>query len=204
MRVKKNRIDLLFSLSFPVPPNLPYHRTARDYPARKRRKLVSPGDIFLGDGGEWKRTGSGSAASKPHVNDDCSSDSDEDKMVEDKEGRVDCPLTPTSALQKVFGHKTFRDGQLWGIDRTLEGKRSLLVLATGTGKSLVYQIPALLLPGITVVVSPLVSLMEDQMARLPPQLPGASLSGSHGGLREVAATVRDLRAGRVKVSLCVA
>lgn len=50
-----------------------------------------------------------------------------------------------------------------------------------------------------VVVSPLVSLMEDQMANLPPQLPGASLSGSHGGLREVAGTVRDLRAGRVKV-----
>lgn len=51
-----------------------------------------------------------------------------------------------------------------------------------------------------VVVSPLVSLMEDQMANLPPQLPGASLSGSHGGLREVAVTVRDLRAGRVKVT----
>lgn len=41
--------------------------------------------------------------------------------------------------------------------------------------------------------------MEDQMANLPPQLPGASLSGSHGGLREVAVTVRDLKAGRVKV-----
>lgn len=52
-----------------------------------------------------------------------------------------------------------------------------------------------------VVVSPLVSLMEDQMANLPPQLPGASLSGSHGGLREVAGTVRDLRAGRVKVTM---
>ncbi|CAN0405058.1 unnamed protein product [Hapterophycus canaliculatus] len=42
--------------------------------------------------------------------------------------------------------------------------------------------------------------MDDQMANLPPQLPGASLSGSHGGLREVAGTVRDLRAGRVKVT----
>ncbi|CAN0525920.1 unnamed protein product, partial [Laminaria digitata] len=53
--------------------------------------------------------------------------------------------------------------------------------------------------GLQVVVSPLVSLMDDQLANLPPQLPGASLSGSHGGLREVAGTIRDLRAGRVKV-----
>ena len=116
---------------------------------------------------------------------------------------ADRSLTPATALKRVFGHETFREGQKWGIDRALKGKRTLLVLATGTGKSLVYQLPALLLPGITVVVSPLVSLMEDQMARLPPQLPGASLSGSHGGLREVATTVRDLRAGRVKVSAVV-
>ncbi|CAN0081354.1 unnamed protein product, partial [Scytosiphon promiscuus] len=99
----------------------------------------------------------------------------------------------------VFGHEGFREGQEWGVDRAIRGLPTLLVLATGTGKSLTYQLPALLLPGITVVVSPLVSLMEDQMANLPPQLPGASLSGSHGGLREVAGTVRDLRAGRVKV-----
>lgn len=52
---------------------------------------------------------------------------------------------------------------------------------------------------LQIVVSPLVSLMEDQMANLPPRLVGASLSGSHGGLREVAGTVRDLRAGRIKV-----
>ena len=45
--------------------------------------------------------------------------------------------------------------------------------------------------------------MEDQLANLPPQLPGASLSGSHGGLREVAGTIRDLRAGRVKVIFCL-
>ncbi|CAN0411280.1 unnamed protein product, partial [Scytosiphon promiscuus] len=103
------------------------------------------------------------------------------------------------ALRRVFGHEGFREGQEWGVDRAIRGLPTLLVLATGTGKSLTYQLPALLLPGITVVVSPLVSLMEDQMANLPPQLPGASLSGSHGGLREVAGTVRDLRAGRVKV-----
>lgn len=170
---------------------------------------MSPGGVPLGDGGEKKRTGCGSAASSPPGNNDGGGDADEEEEKEEEEdngGGDDCPLTPTSALQKVFGHKTFRDGQQWGIDRTLGEKRSLLVLATGTGKSLVYQLPALLLPGITVVVSPLVSLMEDQMARLPPQLPGASLSGNHGGLREVAATVRDLRAGRVKVRrlrLCV-
>lgn len=67
----------------------------------------------------------------------------------------DSPLTPASALRRVFGHNTFREGQEWGIDRAMKGSPSLLVLATGTGKSLTYQLPALLLPGITVRVASL-------------------------------------------------
>ncbi|CAN0035225.1 unnamed protein product [Discosporangium mesarthrocarpum] len=108
-------------------------------------------------------------------------------------------LSPLGVLRGVFGHQSFREGQEWVINRALGGLPSLLVLATGSGKSLGYQLPALLLPGITVVVSPLVSLMEDQLANLPPQLPGASLSGRHGSLRETARTIRDLQTGRIKV-----
>ncbi|KAG5189262.1 hypothetical protein JKP88DRAFT_135934, partial [Tribonema minus] len=66
-------------------------------------------------------------------------------------------------LRRVFGHGAFREGQLWAIERVLAGRSTLLVQATGAGKSLAYQLPALLLPGLTVVVSPLVSLMEDQV-----------------------------------------
>lgn len=62
----------------------------------------------------------------------------------------DTPLTPASALRRVFGHEAFREGQEWGVERAMSGLPSLLVLATGTGKSLAYQLPALLLPGITV------------------------------------------------------
>lgn len=78
-------------------------------------------------------------------------DSDEDcdeKREEDPDEKGS--LTPASALRRVFGHKEFRDGQEWGIERALAGLPSLLVLATGTGKSLTYQLPALLLPGLTV------------------------------------------------------
>lgn len=78
-----------------------------------------------------------------------------DKHGEDEEGGKGeegggASLTPASALRKVFGHKSFREGQEWGIKRALAGLPTLLVLATGTGKSLAYQLPALLLPGITV------------------------------------------------------
>lgn len=84
-----------------------------------------------------------------------------------------------STLSVVFGHARFRPGQLWAVRRSLRGERSLLVLPTGAGKSLSYQLPALLLPPplITIVVSPLLSLMADQHFRLPRALPGACLTG---------------------------
>ncbi len=106
---------------------------------------------------------------------------------------------PLKILKDVFGHSSFRVGQEWAINRVLNGENALLVLATGSGKSLAYQLPALMLPGITVVVSPLISLMEDQLSRLPPQLPGACMSGSHSSLRAMAKTLKELRDGWVKV-----
>lgn len=67
-----------------------------------------------------------------------------------------------TTLRKVFGLKQLRPGQLEVIERVLQGTNTLAVLPTGAGKSLCYQLPALLLPGTTVVVSPLVALMKDQ------------------------------------------
>ena len=61
------------------------------------------------------------------------------------------------------------------IQQVLAGKSTLAVLPTGNGKSLCYQLPALLLPGLCLVVSPLIALMKDQLERLPPCLPGAML-----------------------------
>lgn len=65
-----------------------------------------------------------------------------------------------------FGHKDFQKGQWEPINAVLDGQDALVVMPTGSGKSLVYQLPALMLPGLTVVVSPLIALMKDQQDKL--------------------------------------
>ena len=69
-------------------------------------------------------------------------------------------------LKEYFGHDSFREGQDRITDSLLGGRDVLGIMPTGAGKSICYQVPALLLPGITIVVSPLVSLMKDQVGAL--------------------------------------
>jgi ATP-dependent DNA helicase RecQ len=71
-----------------------------------------------------------------------------------------------SVLRDRFGHENFWPGQAEIIGAVLDGDDILAVLPTGSGKSLLYQLPALLLPSLTLVVSPLVSLMRDQVQGL--------------------------------------
>ncbi|KAL6761906.1 P-loop containing nucleoside triphosphate hydrolase protein [Haematococcus lacustris] len=82
-----------------------------------------------------------------------------------------------SVLRAVWGHADFRGSQLPLIRAVLEGRSIVGILPTGAGKSLCYQLPALLMPGLTLVVSPLLALMRDQLDRLPPGVPGAMLWG---------------------------
>ena len=71
-----------------------------------------------------------------------------------------------AALKEYFGHTSFRPGQQALVDALLAGRDALGVMPTGGGKSLCYQLPALELPGVTIVISPLISLMADQVAAL--------------------------------------
>lgn len=64
-------------------------------------------------------------------------------------------------LRKYWGHEDFRPGQDQAIANVLSGSDSLTIMPTGGGKSLCYQVPAMMLPGVTLVVSPLISLMKD-------------------------------------------
>ena len=83
------------------------------------------------------------------------------------------------ALKHYFGYSTFRTGQLDVIEAMLNGQDSLVLMPTGGGKSLCYQLPATLLPGITIVVSPLIALMKDQVDGLVRQgIPAAFINSS--------------------------
>ena len=69
-------------------------------------------------------------------------------------------------LQKYFGYSAFRSGQAQVIEKILAERDVLCVMPTGAGKSICYQVPALMTEGITLVISPLISLMQDQVMAL--------------------------------------
>lgn len=97
-----------------------------------------------------------------------------------------------STLKQYFGYTTFWEGQRQVIEQVLAGQDAFVLMPTGGGKSLTYQLPALLLPGLTIVVSPLIALMQDQVERLrangiPATFINSSLSGAEREAREYAA-----------------
>jgi ATP-dependent DNA helicase RecQ len=99
----------------------------------------------------------------------------------------------------IFGHEHFRPGQREAIEILLDSGRMLLVAPTGGGKSLTYQLPAALLPGTTLVISPLIALMHDQVASLQAcGVPATFLASTLDG-DEVRRRMRDIAAGAYKL-----
>ncbi len=102
-------------------------------------------------------------------------------------------------LKKYFGYDEFRPLQGEAIDTILEGKDLLMILPTGGGKSLCYQLPSLLMDGVTVVISPLLALMHDQVAALHSYgIPAAMLS-SMQDMEESQTIINDLTSGKIKL-----
>ena len=102
-------------------------------------------------------------------------------------------------LQSYFGYETFRKGQEQAIQQVLDGVNSICVMPTGGGKSICYQIPALVLEGTTIVVSPLISLMKDQVDTLIEAGISAAYINSSLSHEEVREVLYDVQRGAVKL-----
>src|SRR3974377_326625 len=109
-------------------------------------------------------------------------------------------LDRAAALEQELGHRfgleQFRPGQREVIENVLEGRDVLCVMPTGGGKSLCYQLPALMLPGLTLVVSPLIALMKDQVDVLVQRGVRATLINSTLDPSEQRARIQEIEAGR--------
>ena len=102
-------------------------------------------------------------------------------------------------LQTVFGYDTFRHNQQEIIEHVLAGKDAVVLMPTGGGKSLCYQVPALCLPGITIVVSPLIALMKDQVDALKVNGIKAAFLNSTQSSAEQAFIFQQLKANQLKL-----
>ena len=108
-------------------------------------------------------------------------------------------MTAISILQSVFGFDSFRPGQEGIITKLIGGENLLAVMPTGAGKSLCYQVPALIFDGLTIVISPLVALMDNQVGGL--RANGVDVACIHSGQSrdENVAQWRSVSSGQAKM-----
>src|SRR5215471_1654063 len=106
---------------------------------------------------------------------------------------------PQEVLESVYGYTTFRPGQREIIDAVLAGRDCIGVMPTGAGKSLTFQVPAKLLGGTVLVLSPLISLMKDQVDALERFGFRAAVFNSTLSSAERSQRMREVRAGQIEL-----
>lgn len=112
----------------------------------------------------------------------------------------EAPPELLDALRNHFGYESFRPGQVAVIQAALRGEDTLALMPTGAGKSLCYQLPAMLLPGATVLISPLIALMKDQVDNLPQSIRArTAFINSDLDQSEQERRLQDLAEGKLKL-----
>ena len=108
-------------------------------------------------------------------------------------------MEPIDILKQYFGYDTFREGQRPLIDSVLKGRDVLGIMPTGAGKSMCFQVPALMMEGITLVISPLISLMKDQVGALNQAGVHAAFLNSSLTMGQYVKALRLAKEGRYKI-----
>jgi ATP-dependent DNA helicase RecQ len=124
----------------------------------------------------------------------------DEPLAEPAELATEAPPELLEALREHFGYESFRPGQIDVIQAALAGEDTLALMPTGAGKSLCYQLPACLVPGATVLISPLIALMRDQVQNLPESMRArTAFINSELGASEQERRLNDLAEGRLKL-----
>lgn len=120
-------------------------------------------------------------------------------MIQAIEERAETLQRAGEKLKETFGFPSFRQGQERAIEAVLSGRDALVIMPTGSGKSLCYQVPALVLPGVTLVVSPLIALMKDQVDSLSLRGVPVTFINSSLSAEEQWSRLRELEQGAYKI-----
>jgi ATP-dependent DNA helicase RecQ len=108
-------------------------------------------------------------------------------------------MTPHEILKKYFGYRSFREHQLEIIETVIDARDAFVLMPTGSGKSVCYQIPSMIRPGIGIVISPLIALMENQVSALQQNGVAAAVLNSSLSASETARVFRQVRSGGLDI-----